>query len=505
MSMRHRIGVLVHLLLWGLGILLLAAVTYLWMARPVVTGYAAKYMCSGLWVSGLPQSWLQQTAIAPALQPASDWLEYDVNEQQRRVSVGFLGLSQTAQWAAGRGCTLLNDVDNRIVALPDIATGLASEELSGSDPVSGSVSASVSEPSSASPSASSTPSSPALPASSGNRAPVPLDERQQQRIHQLLNEAFAEPDGQSRNTLAVLVSWKGQRIAERYQAPVTAETPMLGWSMTKSLLATWVGLAEQQQLLTRNSPVADLWPQVGPQLTLEHLLRMQSGLDFDEWYQPADDVTTMLYCSADMAAMVAGQRREIAPATEWRYSSGDSNLAASIWLNAVQQGDSHWRDWLQQSLWQPLGIEHATVETDLSGTPVASSYSYMTPAEWLAVGQFWLNSWHGRKTQGIGLPRSWMQQALTPTLNANAGHMYGMGFWLNLPDPTLADAGERKFSKRWPELPESVFWARGHDGQYVLVAPEQQLVVVRFGLTPGLDDGMDTLVSGLLDALTPAG
>ena len=489
MNIRQRLGVLLAVAGWGLVLLALAATVYLWLARPVVTGYAAKHLCSGMWVSELPQDWLQQQAIAPALQPASSWLEYLVDEPQRSVSVSFLGYSQTARWAAGRGCTLLTDVDSELVAATSLQS--ASEVNLPSSEVG------------------------ATGHQNASRSMLPqgwvLDNS---RLEALLDAAFDEPlqsqttDGKSidhspRNTLAILVAHKGQLILERYKAPVNANTPMLGWSMTKSLLASWIAVANQQQPLNLlEQPVDALWPSVGPEMTLEHLLRMQSGLAFEEWYQPTDDVTTMLYKTADMAALVADQPLEAEPGSFWQYSSGDSNLAASVWVNAVA-GD--WHEWLQQYFWQPLGIDDATVESDMVGTPVASSYSYMSASSWLRVGQFWLDSWHGRVAEELPVATDWMTRTTTPTLQADGGYMYGMGFWLNRADPTLENEPERQLSKRFPDLPETVFWARGHDGQYVLVAPEQELVVVRLGLTPGMNDGMNTLVAGLLDALGASG
>ena len=476
--------ILLKILLLTVVLLIAAAVVYLTHARPVVTGYAAKQMCSGLWVSRLPESWLREGAIAPALEPASAWLEYQIDTSQYRVTTSFLGFEQTALWRGyytgnqdinkaddkesskednkkrsinipiNMGCVLLDQYGSAVEQEGDGQTVISASETM----------------------------SPSL-AATEKAAKSP--ETTPEAINSLIEEAFRETGQTPRNTLALLVSHKGRLIAERYAEPVTQDTPMLGWSISKSLLPTWIAIQEQQEQRDINPSIADNWPWQSANMTLEHLLRMESGLAFREWYQPGDDVTAMLYQQGNMASWVANQTGG-RPGVHWAYSSGDSNLASYEW---TQQLNTHWRQWLMQNVWQPLGIRSAVVETDRMDTPVTSSYVHMTPQDWLKIGQLWLDGWHNRSDR---LPPDWMKQATTPS-DAHQAGLYGEGFWLNLGSDTQ--------SSRWPALPTSVFWARGHDGQYVLVAPEQELVVVRFGLTPGDNDGISTLVAGLIDRL----
>lgn len=512
-------GVLLILLLLG-GLFALAGI---WLARPVATGYAAKVMCSGLWVSGLPQAWLQERVIAPALQPASPWLGYEVNDGRRQVRVSLAGFSQSAHWRSGMGCTLIPLDGSELVLAAPVREDLSSEPLaepdvesetlafSGTEPVPGAadnhdLSSNLQAPDSGSVavlddiagrSVYLSPQTSLLPPLAeppqrgrGWVSPV-LPEGQQQAINAILDEAFSEPQGQARTTLAIVVSWKGQRMAARYRAPVSARTPMPGWSMTKSLLSTWVGIRQQQGGLTLQDPVSHLWPQLEPTMTLENLLRMESGLAFHEWYWPSDEVTTMLYQKADMAAFAAMQPATSDPARTWSYSSGDSILAASQWAASLPDATA-WRFWLDQEFWKPLGITDAMIEADGRDLPVTSSYAYMSADSWMKIGQLWLDAWHDRSPL---LPPGWMKAAVTPATSNSEGN-YGLGFWLN------RGSGPNSAQARWPQLPASLFWARGHDGQYVLVIPEQEMVVVRLGLTPGEADGVETLLFNLLDTLT---
>jgi CubicO group peptidase (beta-lactamase class C family) len=517
-------GTLLILLLVG-GLFALGAI---WLVRPVATGYAAKVMCSGLWVSGLPQTWLQNRVIAPALQPASAWLDYEIDDGRRQVRVSLAGFSQSAHWRSGMGCTLIPLDGSELVLAAPVREDLSSDPLAEPDVESETLAFGGTElrfaatdspdvllsdsqspapdvvnPESSvlddiaersvylSPQASLLPplAEPPQPGR-GWVSPV-LPEGQQQAINAILDEAFSEPQGYVRKTLAIVVSWKGQRIAARYRAPVSARTPMPGWSMTKSLLSTWVGIRQQQGGLTLQEPVSRLWPQLEPTMTLENLLRMESGLAFREWYLPSDEVTTMLYQKADMAAFAATQPATSDPAETWSYSSGDNILAASQWTASLPDSTA-WRLWLDQQVWKPLGITDAMIEADGRDLPVTSSYSYMSADSWMKIGQLWLDAWHDRSPL---LPPGWMKAAVTPATSNREGN-YGLGFWLN------RGSGPNSAQARWPQLPASLFWARGHDGQYVLVMPEQELVVVRLGLTPGEADGVETLLFNLLDTLT---
>lgn len=490
----------------GLVILaLLVVMLLLWQARPVVTGYAAKNLCSGLWVSGLPQDWLLKRAILPALQPVSDWLDVEVDEMHRQVEARLAGTTRIARWRAGDGCTVLPQDGSELADVPVLDHTSVAETVDIGEPESDpalelaalmALSGEGNSGMMAMPADNTAPSLSEADSGSlmGAWITPDLDPGLRQALAATLDEAFAEPHGEIRRTLAIEVAWRGQRIAARYRAPVAATTPMPGWSMTKSLLATWTGVLQHQQQAggLLNTSAAALWPALDKQLTLEHLLRAESGLDFSEWYFPGDDVTTMLYSEADMAAFIASRGAQHAPGVCWRYSSGDSNLAASIWLSLVPVND--WRYWLQTSFWQPLGIDDAVIETDARGLPVTSSYAFMSAGSWLRVGQLWLDAWHNRSEL---LPDGWMQAA-TRSSSANRNGNYGLGFWLN------SGNAQYRQSARWPRLPASLFWARGHDGQYVLVLPEQELVIVRLGLTPGDADGIDTLVVNLIDTLALA-
>ena len=215
---------------------------------------------------------------------------------------------------------------------------------------------------------------------------------------------------------------------------------------------------------------------------------MESGFAFEETYLPGDDATRMLYRSPEMWRVAPGNGHAHAPGEHFSYSSGDTNLASWLWQRSL---DRPYTAWLRQEFTRPLGLSRLTSEHDASGVQVGSSYTYMTARDWLKVGEFWLDAWHGRSPL---LSRAWMREATRPRASAVHGN-YGRGFWLNAK------------GMDFPALPRNLFYASGHSGQFVVVFPDQEIVVVRLGLTPtGTSTGLAALLEGVLATLprTPA-
>ena len=192
---------------------------------------------------------------------------------------------------------------------------------------------------------------------------------------------------------------------------------------------------------------------------------MASGLDFDERYLPGDDVTEMLYGGVPMWQIPLAQGHRVDPGQEFVYSSGDTNVVSYLW-QASLEGEAY-VDWIDREVNQRLGLDNPLLEPDISGVQVGSSFAYLTARDWAKYGQWWLDAWHGRDEL---LSQVWQRGAVTPGAARN-GEYYGLGFWLN--------TKQRKF----PGVPENTFNAGGNSGQFVVVVPEAELVVVRLGLT----------------------
>jgi CubicO group peptidase (beta-lactamase class C family) len=411
-------------------------------ALQVGIGYSAKQLCSGVFVAGLPADFVRERDIQPRmaiLGPARQWLQTRVAVDDGYAEAEFLGARVRAVHRVGTGCTLH-------------ATG------AGAGPLPPAV---VSEP------------APATPP----------------ELRSIVDAAFAEPPGGGRNTLALLLSVDGELLVERYLQPVTAANRLQGWSMNKSLVATWIELARQRRLIDPQATVRellaglDLAGEVDRRMTLAHLTQMESGLKFLEMYGPGSDVTRMLYRTDAMWRVPASRSQAHAPGSHFAYSSGDTVLAAFLWQRALGEP---YDDWLQREFRAPLGVHSLVAEADASGAQVGSSYAYMSARDWWRVGQLWLDAWHGRSAL---LPQAWIRESTAPRDSDPHGR-YGRGFWLNTGGMAFEGA------------PESLFYAGGNAGQYVVVIPEWELVLVRLGLSgPFANTGVGDFLGALPAAL----
>jgi CubicO group peptidase (beta-lactamase class C family) len=215
---------------------------------------------------------------------------------------------------------------------------------------------------------------------------------------------------------------------------------------------------------------------------MEHLLRMSSGLEWQETYEYAplhSNVVKMLYTvgRADMGLYVWERPQEASPGSRFRYSSGDSNLLSRVLRARV--GERDWPRWPFKELFEPLGMARAIVERDPSGTLVGSSYWFDTPRDFARFGLLYLRG--GRVGDRQLLPADWVSFVTTlapsfATTDAKeAGdESAGAHFWLNVPP--------RPGAKRpWPRAPEDAYAAEGHWGQYIFVVPSRDAVLVRTG------------------------
>lgn len=277
-------------------------------------------------------------------------------------------------------------------------------------------------------------------------------------------------------TDALLVIRDGEIIYERYAAPTTADTPHLTWSISKSVMATVLGVAYGEGRFRLDDPVAKFYPPFSahPAIKMQDLLHWASGLDWQEDYEYAplnSSVVAMLYTRGrrEMARFTAEREVASAPGTSYRYSSGDSTALAAA-LNGMV-GDTAYAGYPWTALFDPLGIKSATWETDSVGIFVGSSYAYMTARDLARIGLLMQRGgvWRDRQL----LPTDWIDFNLTPfksqapTDEAPGGH-----WWLN----TRAD-GKRG---PWPDAPPDTFAALGHWGQAMYVIPEEKLVIVRY-------------------------
>jgi CubicO group peptidase (beta-lactamase class C family) len=291
-------------------------------------------------------------------------------------------------------------------------------------------------------------------------------------------------------TRAVVVVYKGQMIAERYADGFNRHTKLAGWSMTKSVFNSLIGiLVKQGKLQIEGAAPVPEWRDVNDprhHISIKNLLQQRSGLDFEEVYSKPSDATRMLYEKADMAAFTASHLLKNEPGSVFYYSSGNSNIISRIIRQTL--GDSLYYDFPYQQLFYKLGMYSAVIEPDASGTFVGSSYMYATARDWARFGLLYLND--GVCNSERILPEGWVKQSTT----AAPGSMRGYGFqiWLNRGSDTSV--------RHFPDAPGDMFYADGFESQLVFMIPSKDLVVVRLGLTQHNNFDGNKFLKELLDA-----
>ncbi|OUM09160.1 serine hydrolase [Pseudomonas syringae] len=300
-------------------------------------------------------------------------------------------------------------------------------------------------------------------------------------IEALESYAFPPRDEETRKgirTDALLVVRDGEVVYEHYAGVTTQQTPHLTWSISKSILATVLGVAFTDGRFQLNDPVAKFYPpfQKHPDIAIKDLMHWASGLDWQEDYEYAplnSSVVAMLYTRGrdDMARFTAEHAAAKPPGKAYLYSSGDSNVLAAALKTIV--GQQAYANYPWAALFDPLGIHSAVWETDSSGTFVGSSYAYMTARDLARIGLLMQRGgeWQGRQL----VNKEWIDFVLKPfageQVDASA-EVPGGQWWLN----RTADDGKGP----WPDAPPDTFAALGHWGQAMYVIPSQKLVIVRY-------------------------
>lgn len=401
-------------------------------ALDVATGLGAKIACSGYYISG--QSEQQIGDDLASYSPATRLVVFDFS-QPNRVVANLNNLSQaSATYRPGIGCTL------------DIGDTQALDNLVGYE---------------------------IEPAAKPWPMGTVVDTIDPQL--QTLAQNIVEQDNQAGlDTRALVVVKEGTIVAEAYGRNVTPSTPLLGWSMGKSLTAMMVGrwATLQEQHNFDIQPVFDTWHDDKAGISLTDLLNMTSGLSFDETYAPGSDSTHMLFSAYSASDVAMNTELEYAPGSHFSYSSGTTNIIAR-WLYQQLGGTPQASiDFLYGELFAPAGMHTAIFEPDPSGVYVGSSYIYASGRDWARLG--WLMVNKGSINDQQLLASEFVRDAVTTNASDNYP-AYGYQFWLNYGNESLM----------FESLPEDAYFMLGNRKQVVMMVPSQNTVIVRLGWTSG--------------------
>ncbi len=459
-------------------VFLAAAGWYLARAVPIGTGYVAKYLCTSTFVSHREPETVFEEDVRP-VNPLANVMTWQIDMKGKSVTARALWLFQSrAIYREGCGCTLLAGADEKQLRQQDFyqfsensknRSGITRQ--SWQDDTEGAV----------------------------DPAALGIDTA---RLQHAVDAAFSEPSPDNpKKTRAVIVVYNGHRIAERYAPGFGPDMPLPGWSMTKSITNALVGILVKKGKLDihQPAPVPEWQNPDDPRhrITVDQLLRMSSGLQFEEVYAPLHDATDMLYGAGDFAAFAAAKNLETPPDTKWSYSSGTANIIAGIVRREAEKIHGHYYDFIRQELFDRIGMTSALIEPDGSGTFVGSSYGVATPRDWARFGLLYLNDgvWHGERI----LPAGWVTYTATPTPGAPRGE-YGAHFWLNAGPPSHPE------NRPWPDAPCDTIAAEGYQGQRVIVIPSRKLVLVRFGATSNrLAWDTNEFIGNVIKAMPAAG
>ena len=305
-----------------------------------------------------------------------------------------------------------------------------------------------------------------------NKTPFPYGSGEQNNLffkkidYNKLNKSVSSIFTKEYKSRAVVVIHKDQIIVEKYADGFNKDSKFLGWSMTKSILSTVFGVMQHQGKINvlEKAPITSWQNDARKNITINNLLQMNSGLEWDENYDEISDATKMLFLERNMTKMQENKPLVGQPNKSWNYSSGTTNLLSGILKNYFQTHQEYLDFWYTDFI-DKIGMSSMLLEADLSGNYVGSSYSWATARDWGKFGLLYLKNgnWNGEEL----FTRDWVDYVTTPT-NTSEG-IYGAQFWLNS-------------SGGFKDVPNNMYYADGYQGQRVYVLPDQEAVIVRFGL-----------------------
>jgi CubicO group peptidase (beta-lactamase class C family) len=417
--------------------------------KAYAAGYKAGFVCSATFNGGksLPQIERHElTGIYPLVADLLAEMPMRIDREAQRVSVTWDAdmPPRISQWRPYLGCVDLPvGADTTVVAqLPRIALEQAPEAAREDDGRPWSRRAGVN-------------------ASSGNAA-----------LDAVIEKAFSDDFGGDGRTTAVLVATPDAILAERYAPDYSPVTSQRTWSVAKSIAASVVGAAVHQGLLDVSDPAGiPTWSRAADPrgaITVEHLLHMASGLDSNV----AGNRTDRVYLGGGLVRdNAATTSLEAVPGTRWKYANNDTMLAVHALRQHFASRDAFLR-FPFEALLHRIGMTHTFLETDWDGDFVLSSQVWTTSRDLARLGLLHLADgvWEGQRL----LPEGWVDYVATPAPaqppregeDGTPRPGYGAQWWLY---------------DNFPGLPADTFAARGNRGQYLMVLPSRNLVIVRRG------------------------
>ena len=452
--MTKTIKRIIYGVLTTLGAVIIAGIIYINSLLPIITGYAAKNLCSDVFVSG------RDRVNVEAIDLNFSFIKFtknSVNYDEKSVTSHFLWGKSKAIYRSGFGVTLLRDIPEEKLRKTGYPSGI--DPGYSQDTIKW-------------------PLGDILPTKNTGIDTIKLGE---------ITKKLINDNAYNGDAFAFMVVHKGIPVVEAYKPQFNRKTRFLSWSMAKSFINAMVGILVKQGKMDITRPAGiDEWKMdERSKITLNDIMQMQSGLKWNEDYGNRSDVTLMLHCESDMAHFAMDQPAKYPAGTHWYYSSGATNIISYL-IRKQFSNDSSYYVFANNQLFNRIGAPDAVFEVDPTGTRVGSSYLYATTRDYARFGLLFENDgvFNGDRI----LPEGWVKYT-TSVASASNG-VYGSFFWLNR-------------GHSLPSVPEDMYACDGHDGQHIYILPTQQLVVVVLGFSPLSKGGMDTdtLLKDILSTL----
>ncbi|MEO1921305.1 MAG: serine hydrolase [Sphingomonadaceae bacterium] len=263
-------------------------------------------------------------------------------------------------------------------------------------------------------------------------------------------------------TTAVLVRQGGRLLGERYAEDFGPAVPQRTWSVAKSIAATLIGAAEHRMDTWRNAS-AGLGAETGDPratITIDHLMRMASGRYSDT---PGNRTDPLYYGGSTVEDTATGWPLVYEPGSVFRYANNDTLMA----MRAIAETfDTH----PPAEFFAKVGLDHTVAETDWRGDYILSSQVWSTARDLAKLGQLYLDDGVLPSGERV-LPKDWVEYVSSPAgpQPEGRGWGYGAGFWL--------------FNNH-EGIPADTFFMAGNRGQYVVIVPSRDIVIVRRGEDP---------------------
>ncbi|MCG2839638.1 beta-lactamase family protein [Sandaracinobacter sp. RS1-74] len=412
-------------------------------AAPVAAGLVARTLCTAVFLQGRTEEDVRLYELGPKLDKRLGDFKADIDRQKGEVSAGPLGLAfMTAGHKPGLGCAVGRPGDGAgrpLTLTPDPRPWPQGDSLS-------------------------PPPAKAVPGKAIDAKGLDL------AIADAFKQgAYGNPEVDP-VTRSIVIVHEGRLIRSVHARGFHAMTPQYSASMAKTVSAALVGiLAAEGKISPGDKGLLPEWtanagdPRAG--ISVDNLLNMESGLDFNEDYGAGGDPARMLYAENSAALFAAGKPRREAPGSRFYYSSGDTNILMRVARLKSGLSEQAWNQFPRAALFQPMGLRTAVFEQDAEGDFIGSTFLFMGAHDWARFGLMLADGgqFHDRQI----LPAEWVERMSTPT--ALSGGRYSTQTW---------------FRGGVPGQKGKTLELAGFGGQYVTIVPETRTVIVRLGFQP---------------------